>query len=150
MKKILYLALIMVFLTTSISFSQPNDDTMKFIKSLELINNNLSLVVKDILSGNYDEESIRKDLEYNNSLVKSIYNEAVFEYKEDKSIKNKTTLQKREEGTIFYIATLYSLAINGITLYLEDKSVNEMFLLDAICEYRQGTKALNVFKDISR
>ena len=148
MKKILYLALVMIFLTTSISFSQPSDETMKSIKSLELINNNLSLVIKDILSGKYDEESIIKDLKYNNSLVKSIYNETIFEYKEDINIKNKTTLQKREEGTIFYIATLYSLAINGITLYLEDKSANETFLLDAISEYRQGTQALNAFKDV--
>lgn len=148
MKKILYLSLVMIFLTTSISFSQPSDDTMKFIKSLDLINNNLSLVVKDILSGKYDEESIKKDLEYNNSLVKSIYNDAIFEYKEDINIKNKTTLQKREEGTIFYIATLYSLAINGITLYLEDKSVNDTFLLDAISEYRQGTQALNTLKGV--
>ncbi|MGL5714582.1 MAG: hypothetical protein ACRCX2_16295 [Paraclostridium sp.] len=147
MKKVLCSVLTIIFLTSSISFAQPSQGTTASIKSLEMVNNNLGIIVKNIISRTYEDESIKKDLKYNSSLLETIYNDTLFEYKEDLKNKDKTTLQKRVEGTVFYIASLYSLSINGIALYLEDKSANESFLLDAISEYREGGIALSVLKN---
>lgn len=145
MKKVLSITLITLLLSTTISFCQPSNNTIASVKDLNMVEDNLGIIIKNILLGEYDEVAIRKSLRFNESILQNIYNNTIIEYKADKA-----PLKRREDVSILYISALYKLSINALDLYLDDKNMNDMFLLDSISEYREGNQILNIFKETLR
>ena len=141
MKKTLISTLIITLLCTTISFANPNEHITLAVKDLTRVENDLGIIIKNIISCEYNEESIRKTLEFDSGIISSIYSRCSMNHK-----KGDPNIIKREVNTILYICSVYGLAINGILLYLEDKNSNEAYFLDSISEYRMGIITLEEFK----
>lgn len=141
MKKTFVLTLIITFLCTTITFAQPSEHVMLSVKDLIRVQNDLDIIIKKIISCEYDKVSMEQTLKFDSELLSSIFNKCHTNYNKEGS-----NLLRRETDTIFYIASVYRLSINGILLYLEDKNNYEVYFLDSIAQYKVGKLALDQFR----
>lgn len=84
---------------------------------------------------------MEKTLRFDSELLSSIFNKCHNNYSKEDS-----NLVRRETDTIFYIASIYRLSINGILLYLEDKNNYEAYFLDSVAQYKVGRLTLDQFR----
>lgn len=141
MKKTFILTAILTLLCTTITFSQPSEHVMSSVKDLIRVQNDLDMIIKKIISCEYDKVSMEKTLKFDGEILSSIFNKCNTNY-----IKGDSNLVRRETDTIFYIASIYRLSINGILLYLEDKNNYEACFLDSVAQYKGGSLALDQFR----
>ena len=141
MKKTFVLTLILTLLCTTISFAQPGEHVMSSVKDLIRVQNDLDIVIKIIISCDYDKVSMEKTLKFDSEVLSGIFNKCHANYK-----KQDSNLLRRESDTIFYIASIYRLSINGILLYLEDQNNYEAYFLDSIDQYKGGNMSLDRFR----
>lgn len=142
MKKIISLTIVAIMLMTSVSFAQPNNDTITSLKELTEINNDIGIVIRNILTCGYDVNSENQTLTYNRGIVKQVLGRSYSNYNQYGS----DLIENREATSLIYIASLYALSINGLSIYLEDTEKNEKYLFDAITQYRDANIALLEFK----
>ena len=141
MKKIFILTVILTLLCTTITFAQPSEHVMSSVKDLIRVQNDLDIIIKKIISCEYDKVSMEKTLRFDSELLSSIFNKCHNNYSKEDS-----NLVRRETDTIFYIASIYRLSINGILLYLEDKNNYEAYFLDSVAQYKVGRLTLDQFR----
>lgn len=141
MKKTFILTLILTFLCTTITFGQPSEHVILSVKDLIRVENDLDIIIKKIISCEYDKTSMEKTLKFDREVLSSIFNKCHANYNKEDS-----NLLRRETDTIFYIASVYRLSINGILLYLEDKNNYEAYFLDSITQFKLGKLALDQFR----
>ncbi|GIM32070.1 hypothetical protein [Paraclostridium bifermentans] len=141
MKKTFVLTVILTLLCATITFAQPSEHVMSSVKDLIRVQNDLDIIIKNIISCEYDKASMEKTLKFDSELLSSIFNKCHTNYN-----KGDSNLVRRETDTIFYIASVYRLSINGILLYLEDKNNYEAYFLDSVAQYKAGKLALDQFR----
>ncbi|WGX74748.1 hypothetical protein QJS64_11340 [Paraclostridium bifermentans] len=141
MKKTFVLTLILTLLCTAIAFAQPSEHVMSSVKDLIRVQNDLDIIIKKIISCEYDKVSMEKTLKFDSELLSSIFNKCHTNYS-----KVDSNLVRRETDTIFYIASVYRLSINGVLLYLEDKNNYEVYFLDSVTQYKVGRLTLDQFR----
>lgn len=145
MKKTLIVTLIMFsLLGTTSSFAQPQTEnqTIKLTQELMRINDDLSLAFSSILSGNYNAERLKKDMEFARTRLSAIIHGI-----QTTSNYSDSILKKRELETIQYLASGDMLSANGILVFLEDPANNYNFLLDAITAYTEGLRVLEELQE---
>ncbi|WP_290059977.1 hypothetical protein [Paraclostridium bifermentans] len=141
MKKTFVLTLILSLLCTTTIFAQPSEHVILSVKDLIRVQNDLDIIIKKIISCEYDKISMEQTLKFDSEVLSSIFNKCHTNYNKEAS-----NLSRRETDTIFYIASVYRLSINGILLYLEDKNNYEVYFLDSIAQYKVGKLALDQFR----
>lgn len=133
MKKALTLSLVMLlFIGTKVAFAQPESEAIKLTQELIRIDSDLALTFGSILSGCYDTDKLKKDVNFSRTRLSSVLNRAHNASKEMDYI-----LEKRELERLHHIASGHMLSTNGVIIYLEDPINNHMFLFDAITHRQQ-------------
>lgn len=123
MKKTLVLTLSFLLIFTNISFADTNMVT-KSIKDLEMVNNNIDIMIKSILSNDaIDKEDIFKQVAFNESILAGNSNTFSNLYAKEKDFK-----LKRSYSSILYINSLYELALSSLLIYLNDENNLDAFL----------------------
>lgn len=142
MKKISILFITILF-TTSISYAQilPKE----YIKELEYIDNNLSILIYNIIQNDYEDiASIDKDITFIESLLDSLNSSIDASYK---AVKNKDLKSQDYILSVDNISNFYEQSILNIRLYFNNKDKYSFF--NIINNYSNGNALLLQLKDKS-
>lgn len=142
MKKISILFITILF-TTSISYAQilPKE----YIKELEYIDNNLSILIYNIIQNDYEGiASIDKDITFIESLLDSLNSSIDASYK---AVKNKNLKSQDYILSVDNISNFYEQSILNIRLYFNNKDKYSFF--NIINNYSNGNALLLQLKDKS-
>ena len=132
MKKIIAYILVVSLtcsFTTFNTFAEKRDSTTETVEELKRISESINLNMRTLISGDYNKESLIKNLKFITTQLNSIVKNVQISGQED----SENLLKKREYSTILAIISLYLLAINGMMIFLEDQNDYE-FLLDSAAE----------------
>lgn len=142
-KKLILTFLFLSFIFHPVSiFAQPENISTKSAKELRRISESLNLTIDLILDNNYNKDEIIKNMDFQKKRLNLILSEINL----SQNTESDNLLIMREYATILYITGAYRLAINGISLYVQDKKDRNYFL-DAIVELREGDRTLSELID---
>ncbi|WP_042276493.1 hypothetical protein [Faecalimicrobium dakarense] len=123
MKKILVSTLCLLLLFTNISFANSNL-VEKSIKDLDMVNNNINILFKSILSKeNLNKDDIFKQVAFNDSILAENSDKVITAYSKENNL-----ALKRTYSSIIYVNSLYQLSLSSLLVYLNDTNQLDYFL----------------------
>ena len=145
MKKILSIVTATIIIMTNSTYAlvpqnidkpEASEKVLKSLAELDRINDDLNLTYTTILSGNYDDKKVAKEMNFLRTRIYSVLRDIQLDLNQSSTQSN--PLKMREFETIQLLATGYLLATSGLLLYTQDKSGNQRFLFDSISAYNNN------------
>jgi hypothetical protein len=141
-KLIIVLAITLTLFTSNISFSHafnvsdPVPFSNQFIKDSELIDNNMYLLIKSVITGNYKEDEINKSIKFIETLINGL------------NIKISQLPEKNDPAILAMqsILNFYKISLANIQSYLETKDPDN--LIDAINAFSLASSSAANLKHI--
>ncbi|MGX4601182.1 hypothetical protein [Faecalimicrobium sp. JNUCC 81] len=145
MKKLLVSTLCFLLLFTNISFANPVL-VEKSVKDLDMVNNNMNVLFKTILSKeNLSKDDIFKQVAFNDSILSENSNKIITAYSKENNLHIKRTY-----SSIMYISSLYQLGLSSLLVYLDDTSQLDYFLDASASAVSANTLLLQLKSDIKK
>lgn len=141
MRKYFSIIIISFFLLTNVSFADSTVD--RYLKDLEYIDSNLSIIIYNLAQNKYDDiSSFEKDMEFIESLLNSINISVDNDYKNSK---NKNLIEQSFYLAADNISNYYEMSAINIRLYMKSKDKDKFF--NIINSYNSGHTDLITLKD---
>ncbi|MBN8046922.1 hypothetical protein J0A94_03710 [Paraclostridium bifermentans] len=135
-------AITLILFTSNMSFSHslsasaPVPISNRFIKDLELIDNNMYLLIKYVAAGNYKEDKVEKDIKFIEAAINTLTAET-------------SKLPQRDNDVILSMQSIlnyYKISLSRLKSYFETKDPDN--LIDAIVSFSSGYDSSNKLRQI--
>lgn len=145
MKKLLVSIFCFLLLFTNISFANPSL-VEKSVKDLDMVNNNINVLFKSILSKeSLSKDDIFKQVAFNDSILIENSNKIITAYSKENNLHIRRTY-----SSIMYISSLYQLSLSSLLVYLADTNQLDYFLDASASAVSANTLLLQLKSDIKK